>query len=313
MEVRFLADALLYIHGKNGSADEAEHFKKIFDKCDIVGLDYKGKTPWDAGMEIKESLKGLKTRYGNVTVIANSIGAFFTMSADVQNDVDHAFFISPVVDMEKIISGMMTLEGITEAELCERGAVQTKSGDVILWDYLCYVREHKINWKVPTDVLYGEKDNITTYKTIESFAKSHNASLTVMKGGEHWFHTEDQLDFLDRWIKRKSDIMIAYCGIDCSKCDAYIATAKNDDALREKTAKLWSDLNHTEILPKQINCEGCRTNGAKTLFCENLCSVRRCASKKGVATCGDCSKMKNCAAVGAIISNNIDALKNLNG
>ena len=35
--------------------------------------------------------------------------------------------------------------------------------------------------------------------------------------------------------------MIAYCGLDCEKCDAYLATINDDQALREKTAKLWSE------------------------------------------------------------------------
>ena len=41
--------------------------------------------------------------------------------------------------------------------------------------------------------------------------------------------------------------MIAFCGLDCTKCDAYIATQTNDDALRAQTAKLWSKLNNVEI------------------------------------------------------------------
>ena len=36
--------------------------------------------------------------------------------------------------------------------------------------------------------------------------------------------------------------MIAYCGLDCEKCDAYLATINDDQALREKTAKLWAEL-----------------------------------------------------------------------
>ena len=44
--------AVIYVHGKNGSASEAERYKKIFDDCDVVGLDYKSDTPWDAGREI---------------------------------------------------------------------------------------------------------------------------------------------------------------------------------------------------------------------------------------------------------------------
>jgi hypothetical protein len=37
--------------------------------------------------------------------------------------------------------------------------------------------------------------------TITNFAKKHNASLTIMENGEHWFHTEEQMAFLDNWIK----------------------------------------------------------------------------------------------------------------
>lgn len=37
--------------------------------------------------------------------------------------------------------------------------------------------------------------------------------------------------------------MIGYCGLDCKKCDAYLATVHDDQALREKTAKLWAGLN----------------------------------------------------------------------
>lgn len=105
--------------------------------------------------------------------------------------------------------------------------------------------------------------------------------------------------------------MIAYCGLDCEKCDAYIATINDDQILREKTAKAWSEMNQVPILPEHINCQGCRTEGIKTVFCDSLCEIRQCALKKGVETCGDCPDMKTCKLVGMIISNNSDALKNL--
>ena len=105
--------------------------------------------------------------------------------------------------------------------------------------------------------------------------------------------------------------MIAFCGLDCEKCDAYIATKNDDQALREKTAKLWSELNHVTILPEHINCEGCRSDGIKTVYCDSLCPIRQCALKTGVATCGHCSEMENCLTVGTVISNNPDALDNL--
>ena len=107
--------------------------------------------------------------------------------------------------------------------------------------------------------------------------------------------------------------MIAYCGLDCGKCDAYLATIHNDEALRRKTAKLWSELNHVTILPEHINCEGCRVNGKKTVYCDKLCQIRQCALKKGVETCGGCPEMETCQTLAMVISNNPDARKNLKG
>ena len=96
--------------------------------------------------------------------------------------------------------------------------------------------------------------------------------------------------------------MIGYCGLDCEKCDAYIATVNDDQALREKTAKLWAELNNAPILPEHINCEGCRMNGAKTVFCDSLCGIRKCALNKGVSTCGDCPDLETCAKIDVTIS-----------
>ena len=96
---------------------------------------------------------------------------------------------------------------------------------------------------------------------------------------------------------------IAVCGLDCEKCDAYIATQNDDQALREKTAKLWSEMNHTTILPEQINCEGCRMNGKKFVFCESMCGIRKCAMSKGYETCGGCPEMDTCQTLGAVTAN----------
>ena len=52
---------------------------------------------------------------------------------------------------------------------------------------------------------YGENDYLTSLETISDFAKNNNAGLTVMKNGEHWFHTKEEMDFLDQWIKSKLD------------------------------------------------------------------------------------------------------------
>lgn len=108
-------------------------------------------------------------------------------------------------------------------------------------------------------------------------------------------------------MKDRNNKLIAYCGIDCEKCDTYIATQHNDQELRERTAKLWSELNNTTILPEQLVCDGCRTEGRKTIFCNCLCSIRQCAMKRGKATCGDCDERNACKQVALIWENDIGA------
>ena len=105
--------------------------------------------------------------------------------------------------------------------------------------------------------------------------------------------------------------MIGYCGLDCERCDAYLATIHDDQALREKTAKLWSELNQAPILPEHINCEGCRGNGAKTVFCESLCAIRKCAMEKGLSTCGGCSSFDACSTIQAFAGQSPTVLENL--
>ena len=107
--------------------------------------------------------------------------------------------------------------------------------------------------------------------------------------------------------------LIACCGLDCEACDARIATLNDDQALREKTAKRWSELNGVEITPAMINCEGCRTDGAKTPYCESLCPIRQCALGKGFATCGACAEMDSCAKLAMVTGNNPQALRTLKG
>ena len=195
-------DAVLYIHGKDGSAAESEHYKPLFPDCEVIGLDYQTFTPWETGKEIRAAVKALKDSHENIVLIANSIGAYFSMNAGVDGLIQKAYFISPIVDMEKLIGDMMTWAKVTETELEARGGIHTEFGEDLSWDYLSYVRSHPIEWRAPTKILYGRRDNLTSFETISRFAKTHNADLTVMENGEHWFHTEEQMKFLDDWIRR---------------------------------------------------------------------------------------------------------------
>lgn len=194
---------VLYVHGKGGSADEADRYKALFPDCDVVGSDYRGEMPWEVKEELLSEYRRLAARSDRLIVIANSIGAYFVMNALSGERIERAFFISPVVDMEKLITGMMDAAGVGEEELKTRKEIETPFGERFSLNYLRYVRENPLVWTVPTEILYGEKDALISLETVSFFVKKHDATLTVMKNGEHWFHTEEQMGFLDGWIQER--------------------------------------------------------------------------------------------------------------
>ena len=200
-------EIVVYVHGKGGSVQEAEHYKALFPNCEVIGFDYRSQTPWEATEEFPGFFAALRKRGDFITLLANSIGAFFSLSSLDEKLVDTAYFISPVVDMEQLICNMMLWANVSEPELAEKLEIPTTFGETLSWKYLCYVREHPISWKIPTRILYGENDNLTAMETIKAFTQKINAELTVMPNGEHWFHTKEQMQFLDNWILKNRSML----------------------------------------------------------------------------------------------------------
>ena len=191
---------VIYVHGKGGSAEEAKHYRPLFAESDVLGFDYKSQNPWEAKDEFSQFFDSNSKGYDSVILIANSIGAFFSMNALAEKKISQALFISPIVNMEKLITDMMMWSNVTEDELQRKRKIPTAFGETLSWEYLCYVRKHPIKWSVPTSILYGGKDNLTSIETISEFTNRICATLTVMEDGEHWFHTDAQMKFLDNWI-----------------------------------------------------------------------------------------------------------------
>lgn len=199
-----MKDLVIYIHGKGGNIEETNHYQSIFRESDVIGFDYKSQTPWEAEIEFPILYDRYAKSYDSVILIANSIGAYFTMLSLAEKNISQALFISPIVDMEKLIMDMMKWLNITEDELKSKKEVETEFGETLSWEYLSYVKNHPIRWSVPTSILYGEKDNLTSKESITKFAEQIGATLTIMENGEHWFHTDEQLNFLDTWVKKST-------------------------------------------------------------------------------------------------------------
>lgn len=80
--------------------------------------------------------------------------------------------------------------------------------------------------------------------------------------------------------------LIAYCGIDCSECPAYLATQSGDIKTIRKVAKEWSSDSMT-FEPEEIRCEGCNQDGIVFIWCRE-CPIRSCCRGKGYENCAYC-------------------------
>lgn len=201
----------LFVHGKYGCKEEAEAFAEIVcpkgaqvfsidlpehgERKDVFGFD-----PWHAVPELRSVMEYAVQRWAHVGLRANSIGSWFSMLAFMDMPPEKALFVSPILDMEKLIRNMMLQAAVSEAQLEQDDEIFTESGETLSWKYLQYAKMHPIaKWDTPTEILYAGHDTLTDRHTINTFVCRFNCGLTVMKDGEHWFHTPAQLSVLKSW------------------------------------------------------------------------------------------------------------------
>ena len=57
-----MKEIVVYVHGKGGSAQEAEHYKTLFSDCEVIGFDYRAQAPWEATEEFPGFFAALRKR-----------------------------------------------------------------------------------------------------------------------------------------------------------------------------------------------------------------------------------------------------------
>jgi hypothetical protein len=113
--------------------------------------------------------------------------------------------------------------------------------------------------------------------------------LALVGAGVPMIFSSQQKDGKSAAQSGRKDKMIAYCGITCSNCEAYIATQKNDDVLRAQAAKAWSEKFKREVKASDINCDGCPSDSQRIVQYCKICDIRKCAREKKLSSCAACS------------------------
>ncbi|MGM9530970.1 alpha/beta hydrolase [Intestinibacter sp.] len=142
-----------------------------------------------------------KKKWESISLFACSMGAYFSLLAYRDCDIKQSLFLSPVVNMKRIIENMMMWFDVDEAKLEKEQEINTPIGQTLYWDYYCYVNEHPIDkWDSRTCILYGSKDDMCESEFVFEFAEKFNCEIDVVEDGEHYFHTKEQLEVFEKWI-----------------------------------------------------------------------------------------------------------------
>lgn len=152
--------------------------------------------------ELQIIMQYAKMNWKYVSLFANSIGAYFSLLVYLNEPLEKVFFLSPVVNMQRIIENMMIAFSITEEQLEQQQIISTPIGQDLYWDYYCFVKEHPIiKWSVPTYILYGDSDDLCESNLLCQFANRFSCKLNIANETGHYFHTQADLDFLSNWLK----------------------------------------------------------------------------------------------------------------
>ena len=202
----------LYVHGQHGCKEEAEAFAEIAANYgwQVLSIDLpehgeRGAEtncfdPWHVVPELAEVMIAAKRRWKTISLRANSIGAWFSMLAFEKERLESCLFVSPILDMQRLIANMMRWADVSRERLEQEQMINTNFGHTLSWKYLLYAERHPIAaWAFPTRILFGENEPLTERSTAEEFVCRFHCEMTVMPNGEHWFHTPEQLEFLKQW------------------------------------------------------------------------------------------------------------------
>lgn len=104
--------------------------------------------------------------------------------------------------------------------------------------------------------------------------------------------------------------MVAYCGIVCTDCPAYIATQADDRAALERVAAQWrEEFSAPEITVASVICDGClASNGARLAGYCSTCAIRACGVERDVVNCAHCAEY-SCDKLDGFLSHVPDARK----
>ena len=201
------------VHGQGGNKEEAERFAKIaaprgYGVLSVDLPDHGKRTdgakfvPWEVVPELSAIYEYAKKRWNKISLRATSIGAYFSLLAFRNRRIEKRLLVSPLLDMQGFIDGLMRYCGADEARLKREKEIKTESGQTLSYEYFLYAKSNPVRAAGEnTYILYADGDTVIPKKSVEKFAADNRCELTVLNGFEHWLHTEEEVGAMEKWEK----------------------------------------------------------------------------------------------------------------
>lgn len=211
------ADRLfIAVHGFMGSKEDFEYLAEeashkgyqvlSFDLPEHGERKEEGYTcnPPNAVKDLTDVLQYAQTHSNHISLLGCSLGAYFSLLTYSDYLFDQCLFLSPVVDMQHLIDNMMKAAGVSVERLQTEKIIANPNGPLFDWEYYSYVKVHPIEmWNTPTKIFMGSEDEVSEVEVIKKFTSRFNVRLTLLEGGKHYLHTEEETREIKKWLSSR--------------------------------------------------------------------------------------------------------------
>ena len=150
--------------------------------------------------DLKQIMAFARQQTDNISLFACSMGAYFSLLAYKDENLANCWFLSPVLNMQQVIAHIMQEINVTPEQLKQQKTIANPY-ETLYWEYYQYVLAHSISkWSVNTAILRGQHDTLCSAQSAADFARRFNCRLKEQPGGEHWYHTPEQLAYYRQWL-----------------------------------------------------------------------------------------------------------------
>ena len=143
------------------------------------------------------------SNYTSVSILACSLGVYYSLLAYQDEVIDRCAFLSPVVDLIELTNDLLDNDKKSVQDVFDNQEIMLSNGVLVKSIDYHYILEHPITkWSHKTFILYGQKDSLIPYTSIQRFKQKFNCDCFISQESEHYFHTNEDMNQIEVWLNQ---------------------------------------------------------------------------------------------------------------